>query len=137
MMRVSAPGLLVLSLCACPPPPRAKIAKPCIPSCEKTSSCGQLDAQLVAARQPLLDCIGEQARRGNLEHAHRCYRSIRLLESARWWLKTLTGQDDVHKVYSPSDTFKREFLCRIEALSRARTPQKVEALYLEMIRSYP
>jgi len=126
-----------LLLTACPSTPTKPLARPCIPVCRKTSSCAQLDGRLVEARQPLLACVGREAAHGNLDRAHRCYRSLRLLESARWWLKTLTAQDELHRVYSPSDSVLTEFLCRIEALTLARTPGKVEALYLEMIRSYP
>ena len=134
-------GLLVLPalilLGACPSPPPKAPPRPCIPLCHRTSTCAQLDGKLVEARQPLLKCVGREAGHGNLGRAHRCYRSLRLLESARWWLKTLLGPDELHKVYSPSDTIRLEFLCRIEALSRARTPERVEMLYLEMIRTYP
>jgi hypothetical protein len=103
----------------------------------RSSSCAQLDAKLVDARSPILACVGAEARRGNLSAAHRCYRSLRLLESARWWLKTLMNEDELHSVYRPSETFKREFLCRIEELSRAKTAAQVEQLYMKMIRSFP
>jgi hypothetical protein len=116
--------------------PRPSV-KPCKPECLATSACAELDTQLIEARRPLLKCVGEQARRGNLVGAHRCYRALRLLESARWWLKTLMGTDELHTVYMPSETIKNEFLCRIEALTRAQTPAEVERLYLDMIRSYP
>jgi len=99
--------------------------------------CGTLDARLVDARQPLLACVGREAGHGDLQAAHRCYRALRLLESARWWLMTITGQDELHRVYAPAETVRQEFLCRIESLTRARTPARVEALYLDMIRSYP
>ena len=135
-MRVTLPVALLVGACASVPPPSTTSA-PCTPACLRTSSCAGLDARLVDARQPLLACVGEEARRGNLARAHRCYRALRLLESARWWLKTLLGQDELHVVYMPADNIKAEFLCRIEALSRARTPAEVETLYLEMIRSYP
>jgi len=124
-------------LCGCPAPTPRSIPKPCVPECQRTSSCRKLDADLVEARTPLLACVGRQAQHGNLDRAHRCYRSLRLLESARWWLETLMGQDELHKVYSPAESIRLEFLCRIEALSRARTPEQVEVLYLDMIRSYP
>ena len=89
------------------------------------------------ARRPLLDCVGREASQGNLPRAHRCYRSLRLLESARWWLQTLVGQDELHRVYAPAESIRLEFLCRIEALAAAHTPEQVEALYLNMIRSFP
>jgi hypothetical protein len=100
-------------------------------------SCRGLDAELVAARRPLLACIGQEASRGHLSEAHRCYRSLRLLESARWWLETILGQDELETVYQPAETIRSEFLCRIEQLARAKTATEVEQLYLEMIRSYP
>jgi len=100
-------------------------------------SCPDLDGALVAARQPLLECVGGEARRGHLAGAHRCYRALRLLESARWWLRTLIGQDEMASVYQPSETVRLEFLCRIEQLARARTADEVERLYLDTIRSYP
>ena len=135
-MRASLPLLPLLAL-GCSPPPVQPPPRSCVPACHKRSSCDALDARLVDARQPLLACVGREATRGELAEAHRCYRSLRLLESARWWLKTLTGQDELHSVYMPSDTVKMEFLCRIEALTRARTPQEVEVLYLDMIRAFP
>lgn len=142
MCRILPPAGWILLACplllaACPTPHPRPTPRHCVPECQRTSSCPALDEKLVEARQPLLDCVGREARRGNLERAHRCYRSLRLLESARWWLETLIGQDALHKVYSPSETIRSEFLCRIEALSRARTPEQVESLYLDMIRSYP
>jgi hypothetical protein len=109
----------------------------CIPECHRNQSCAQLDARLEAARLPLLRCIGEEARRGHLDAAHRCYRSVRLLESARWWLSSLMGVDEVNGVYQPSETVRLEFLCHIERLSRAGSPDEIERLYLDTIRSYP
>ena len=133
----TALALALLLLGACPAPPPRSIPKQCVPECHRTQSCRKLDADLVEARTPLLACVGREAQHGNLDRAHRCYRALRLLESARWWLETLIGQDELHKVYSPAETVRLEFLCRIEALSRAHTPEEVEALYLDMIRSYP
>lgn len=40
-------------------------------------------------------------------------------------------------VYQPSETHRMEFLCRIERLAGARSPDEVERLYLDTIRSYP
>ena len=62
---------------------------------------------------------------------------LRLLESARWWLTTLTSRDDLGTVYQPAETVRQEFLCRIERLARATTAEEVERLYLDMIRSFP
>jgi len=115
-------------------------SRPCVPACHRAQRCGELDGRLLAARQPLLACIGDEARRGHLSNAHRCYRSLRLLESARWWLASLLGGDEpggIGLVYQPSDTVRLEFLCRIEQLARARSPSEVERLYLDTIRSYP
>jgi hypothetical protein len=102
-------------------------------------TCAGLDAQLVSARQPLLACVGDQARRGHLPDAHRCYRALRLLESARWWLRTILSQeqDELGSVYQPSETVRLEFLCRIEQLAGSTTAQAVERLYIDMIRSFP
>jgi hypothetical protein len=97
----------------------------------------ELDARLMEARQPLFACVAERARHGLLAEAHRCYRALRLLESARWWHKSLLDVNEMTRVYQPSETHRQEFLCRIEQLARARTPDEVERLYIEMIRSYP
>jgi hypothetical protein len=128
---------LLSSSGCCPPPKPRKVIKPCTPRCQREGSCAGLDARLVEARQPLLTCVGKRASKGDLAGAHRCYRSLRLLESARWWLKTLMEQDDLHAVYKPSAVVTREFLCQIEALAGAKTAVEVERIYLEMIRSYP
>lgn len=134
---ITAPALALLTASCCAPPPPAKVYKPCTPTCQQNNTCDALDAKLVDARQPLLACVGQQASKGNLAGAHRCYRSLRLLESARWWIKTLMSQDELHAVYKPSSVITREFLCQIESLTRARTPDEVERIYLETIRSYP
>ena len=128
---------LALLVSGCAPVRAQDPSSSCVPECHRTQSCGELDRRLEAARQPLLRCIGEEARRGHLADAHRCYRSVRLLESARWWLGSLMGVDEISSVYQPSETFRLEFLCQIERLSRARSPDEVERLYLETIRSYP
>lgn len=132
-----AASLLLLDACSSPSAKPERPPRSCVPDCHRRASCAELDARLVDARQPLLACVGRAAGHGNLARAHRCYRALRLLESARWWLKTLLGQDELDSVYMPADNIKLEFLCHIEALSRARTAEKVEALYLDMIRSYP
>ncbi len=112
-------------------------ARPCIPRCLAQKQCHDLDDSLVLARKPLLQCIGKQAQRGHLSQAHRCYRSLRLLESARWWLKTVMNQSPADGVYQISETTRREFLCKIEQLARSRTPEDVERVYMEMIRAFP
>ena len=117
---------------ATPLPPR-----PCIPRWQATASCPALDDDLVAARQPLLACVGHAADGGRLDEAHRCYRALRLLESARWWLETLSREDRLVPVYQPAEATRREFLCRLEGLAAARDAATVERLYLEMIRSFP
>ena len=138
---MQAPALtaaaLALPFLACAPVRSADPPHPCVPECQRTQRCGQLDSRLEAARQPLLRCIGEEARRGHLSDAHRCYRSVRLLQSARWWLSSLMGVDELSSVYQPSETVRLEFLCHIERLSRARSPAEVERIYLDTIRSYP
>lgn len=128
---------VLVAACSSPAKPIESRPPPCNPACLATNSCLSLDDALVDARGPMLACVGREAGRGNLAAAHRCYRSLRLLESARWWLKTLLGQDELHAVYMPSETVKRQFICRIQALTRAKTASEVERLYLEMIRSYP
>jgi hypothetical protein len=81
--------------------------------------------------------LGQEAQRGHLNQAHRSYRALRLLESARWWLQTILNENELDPVYQTSETTRQEFLCRIEELTRATTPGRVEAVYMEMIRSYP
>jgi hypothetical protein len=137
--RAASVGLLLLIalLCRCTPPSVAPSPRPCVPACHRAGRCSDLDGQLLAARQPLLRCVGERARRGELTDAHRCYRALRLLESARWWLKTLLGQDELLTVYQVTESHRLEFLCRIAELARATTPGAVERLYLEMIRAFP
>jgi hypothetical protein len=127
---------MLCTSCSAAPASRPR-SEPCVPSCERTQSCGGLDARLLAARAPLLACVGENARGGRLAEAHRCYRALRFLESARWWLITLTGPDEMSSVYQPSESIRLEFLCRIEQLARAKTAAEVERLYLETIQSYP
>ena len=122
--------------CAPKPLPRSP-ASSCTPRCSGDRGCGDLDGKLIAARQPLLQCIGHQASRGHLAEAHRCYRSLRLIESARWWLKTLSSPNELDAVYQPSEKMRQEFICRIEKLTQAKTPAEVETLYLEMIRAFP
>jgi hypothetical protein len=126
-----------LASCASSPPKMALPQAHCTPACQKDMSCGDLDGSLLAARAPLMECIGLEAKRGHLGSAHRCYRALRLLESARWWLKSLIAQEEMMAVYHPSESVRQEFLCRIEQLARARRPGEVERLYLDMIRSYP
>jgi hypothetical protein len=112
-------------------------ATACRPRCQPGSGCPELDAALVAARSPLLRCVGEAAGHGRLADAHSCYRAIRFLESARWWLQTLLGSDEMSAVYQPAESVRLEFLCRIEQLARARTAAEVERLYLDTIRAFP
>ena len=112
---------------------------PCLPRCKKNNSCDALDAQLVNARRPLLLCVGDQAKRGKLDRAHRCYRALRLIESARWWLRTLTSDTGILPALyrGPVETMRQEFICRVEKLSRARSAAEVEQLYLDIVRAYP
>jgi len=132
---------ILLGGCPAAAPPATGPTTPgaasCRPRCRPENGCPELDAALVAARRPLLLCVGEQARRGRLADAHRCYRALRFLESARWWLRTLLGSDEMSAVYQPSETVRIEFLCRIEQLVRARTAAEVERLYLDTIRAFP
>jgi hypothetical protein len=90
-------------------------------------------------RQPLLACVGRATRHGHLDEAHRCYRALRLVESARWWLRTFaTEESSLASVYRvPVETVHLDFLCRVRRLAAARTPEAVERLYLDMIQAYP
>jgi hypothetical protein len=81
--------------------------------------------------------VGREAQKGHLDTAHRCYRALRLLESARWWTRTLMTPDQQLKVYQPPEVIRDDFLCCIERLVQAKTPDEVERLYLEMVKNYP
>ena len=96
-----------------------------------------LDHDLVAARRIMVKCVGDQAAKGHVARAHSCYRAVRLLESARWWLTTLQVPDLVSRVYQPSPSRHRAFLCSIQQLGKCRTAEEVELSYLEMVRRYP
>ena len=109
----------------------------CALTCNPAGGCLGLNRELVAARQIMVSCVGDQAARGHLGRAHSCYRAVRLLESARWWLKTLQVPDMVNRVYQPSPSRHRAFLCSIQSLGKCRTSEDVERRYLEMIRRYP
>ncbi len=106
-------------------------------TCSKTASPQELDLKLEALRKMMMDCIGRQARRGHVGTTHQCYRGLRLVESARWWIKTLVMPGNRLPVYQPTEVQRRRFLCAIERLAAARTPKQVELRYLEMIRYYP
>ncbi|MCC6748659.1 MAG: hypothetical protein IT371_13445 [Deltaproteobacteria bacterium] len=104
------------------------------------SVCAQeLEARLDEARRPFVACVGDEARLGRLSTAHRCFRALRLLESGRWWLRTLTGEaETVPTVYGVTrEPVRLDFLCRLERLALARSAPAVEERYLEMIRAYP
>lgn len=118
---------------------RSPRRRPCVPRCQKIGSCGQLDTALRAAKKPLLACISRAGASMDVGRTHRCYRALRLLESARWWLRTLDAELGVMpKVYRiPVETIRQEFYCRIERIGAARTAEQVERRYLEMVRSYP
>lgn len=139
---LASAAVLILSA-GCSSQPKPAVAKPqpklCIPRCHRNKTCDELDAKLVAARQPLLRCIGREADHGRLANAHKCYRALRLIESARWWLRTLTSEDGImHSIYRVSvEPLRLNFLCQIERLTRARRPAEVEKIYLEIVRSFP
>lgn len=109
----------------------------CVLTCDPARDCSILDHDLVKARQLMVKCVGQQAGKGHVGQAHGCYRAVRLLESARWWLTTLQVPDLVNRVYQPSPSRHRAFLCAIQRLGKCRTVQEVERRYLEMIRYYP
>jgi hypothetical protein len=115
------------------PPPPASCALDCSPS----FGCLGLDNGLVKARALMVKCVGDQASKGHISRAHRCYRAARLLESARWWLTTLQVPDHINKVYQPSPSRHRAFLCSIQRLGKCSTATEVEQRYLEMIKYYP
>jgi hypothetical protein len=111
---------------------------PCLPICHEQQRCNQLDDKLVEARRPLLQCVARQGEQSHLGTAHRCYRALRLLESARWWLRTLMAERDSLRVYRvPSETARLNFLCLIEKLAQATKPREVERIYSEIVRSFP
>jgi len=134
---VSLICLPALFSCSSAPAPRQLPPKTCTPRCERTVGCGALNQELLKAQKFFYRCISEQAPKGHLSQTHKCYRSLRLLESARWWLKTLTTPEDQLKVYQPSSVILRQFLCAIERLAAARDSAEVERLYLDMVRHYP
>jgi hypothetical protein len=110
-----------------------------MPRCNTIEQCPELDERLVSARQPLFKCIATEAHAGRLDKAHRCYRALRLIESARWWLRTLTAdRGELPSVYrTPVETFRNEFFCRIERLSTAAQPELIEQRYLDVIQAFP
>ncbi len=112
-------------------------ARRCSPACARDDSCDTLDRRLGEHQKRFLGCVQENAARGKLEQTHRCYRTLRLLQSARWWLQTLSIPSYRLKVYQPDDALHQAFLCAIERLLATRTPEEVERRYLEMVRSYP
>ncbi|MCB9555470.1 MAG: hypothetical protein H6707_05150 [Deltaproteobacteria bacterium] len=86
-----------------------------------------------------MQCIAVAANKGRLDRAHACYRALRLLESARWWLKTMQASHPaLPPVYhEPNEQRRLEFFCRLERLAEARSPSEVQRRYLAMIRSLP
>jgi len=130
--------IVALSTSSCCATPQRKTTPHCETACLKRS-CADLDERLLQARQPLLDCIAREGRRSHIGQTHRCYRALRLIESARWWLRTLNASlgimPPVYKV--PTESLRQEFLCRIERLAAARTPHEVQRRYLEMVAAYP
>ncbi len=112
-------------------------AKPPAQDCKVESSYAELDVKLQKLRKKMMDCIGSEARQGHVGTTHQCYRALRLVESSRWWLKTLVMPKNRLPVYQPAEVFRRRFLCSIERLAAAQTPRQVEQRYLEMIRYYP
>jgi len=117
--------------------PPARPARACELSCEPRQGCAELADDLLGARKLMIQCVGQEADRGHLADAHRCFRAARLLESARWWLRTLMVSDEVTRVYQPSPQRHRRFLCSIQRLARCQTSAQVEAAYLDMIQHYP
>jgi len=112
-------------------------AGPPTAACSKAASYYELDLKLQTLRKKMMDCIGREARQGHLGTTHQCYRALRLVESARWWLKTLVMPQNHLSVYQPTEVFRLRFLCSIERLTAAKDPKQVEQRYLEMIRFYP
>lgn len=131
------PALLAAQGC-CTTAGQAAPDRPLAPvTCTQRSSPQELDLKLEALRKMMMVCIGREARQGHVGQTHQCYRGLRLVESARWWLKTLVMPGNRLPVYQPTEVMRRRFLCAIERLTAARTPKQVERSYLEMIRYYP
>ena len=109
----------------------------CAPACRRNYD--GLDEALLRARKPLLRCVALQGRRSNLHEAHICFRALRQIESARWWLDTLIGDTGwAPRVYrAPSESALRRFFCAVALLARAETAEEVERRYLEVVRAYP
>ena len=131
---------LLLALAAqgcCANSGRPTTPSPPTATCSKAASYTELDLKLQNLRQKMMGCIGREARQGHVGMTHKCYRALRLVESARWWLKTLVMPHNRLPVYQPAEVFRLRFLCSIERLATARTPKQVEQRYLEMIRFYP
>lgn len=130
----------VIAGCASVPKAKPASSKKCVAFCTTDIDCRkQLDDQLVAARKPLLSCVRLNADRGLFLDAHRCYRAMRLLESARWWLETIMMQapavPDVYPILA--DAFRTEFLCKLQRVAAAKNPEQIEQSYLDMVRAYP
>ena len=121
----------------CPGRGRPAPVKPIDTNCRGAASYSELDQKLRNLRKKMMSCIGSEARQGHVGTTHQCYRALRLVESARWWLKTLVMPQNRLPVYQPAEVFRLRFLCSIERLAAATTPKQVEARYLEMIRFYP
>ena len=137
MFRLSALLALILAAQGCCASRATTPVGPAAATCDTTASDTELDAKLQSLRNKMMECIGREAKRGHVGITHQCYRALRLVESARWWLKTLVMPQNRLPVYQPSEVFRLRFLCSIERLTRAVTPRQVEQRYLEMIRYYP
>lgn len=124
--------------CGCATPPSAKpTAPPCQPRCERDRSCAALDEALLSARSPLLACVARAGAKSDLATTHRCHRALRLIENARWLLKTVQGETGFAPPVYNAPVSRREFFCRIEALAAARTAPEVERRYIALVRAYP
>lgn len=132
--------LLTLSMLAqgcCPPPGRTPATPRTLPSCDHNPGYRELDQKLQTLRNKMLACVGREGSQGHVATTHQCYRGLRLVESARWWLKTLVMPENAIAVYQPAERLRLRFLCAIERLARAEDPGQIERRYVELIRHYP
>lgn len=109
----------------------------CTLDCEPASGCLDLADRLITLRDRMVRAVGTEAQAARLVRAHGYYRAVRLIESARFWLESLYAPDELQRVYQPSLSLYRRFLCAIQRLAEARSVAEVEERYLDMVRSYP
>ncbi|MBW2732542.1 MAG: hypothetical protein JRH20_09120 [Deltaproteobacteria bacterium] len=130
--------LSMLSGGCCTKPLRAQdTTLHCRPQCERMRSCKSLDERLLAARRPLLACVARAGAKSDLASTHRCHRALRLIENARWLLRTVQADGDFTLPVYNAPLSRRSFFCHVEHLAAAPTAQAVEQRYLALVRAYP